>query len=78
MAEAQNAMAEEGNALKSPLETYSEGYTTNQTTEDPSDSSSDSILAQSILASNDFEDKASRQSYYYEDQQEVFVAAWRL
>ncbi|KAG1322018.1 hypothetical protein G6F62_010484 [Rhizopus arrhizus] len=59
MAEAQNAMAEEGNALKSSF-------------------SSDSILAQSILASNDFEDKPSRQSYYYEDQQEVFVAAWRL
>ncbi|KAG1151402.1 hypothetical protein G6F37_001184 [Rhizopus arrhizus] len=65
-------MEEEGDALESSLKTDSEGYTTNQTTEDPSDSSSDSILAQSILVSNYFKDETSRQSDYYEDQQEVF------
>ncbi|KAG1044387.1 hypothetical protein G6F43_011463 [Rhizopus delemar] len=66
------AVAEEGNVLEPSLETDSESYTTNQITEDPSDSSSDSILAQSILVSNDFEDETSKQSDYYEDQQEVF------
>ncbi|KAG1169999.1 hypothetical protein G6F36_011988 [Rhizopus arrhizus] len=66
------AVAEEGNVLEPSLETDSESYTTNQITEDPSGSSSDSILAQSILVSNDFEVEASKQSDYYEDQQEVF------
>ena len=65
------AMAEESDVLESSLATDSAGYTTNQTTEDPSDSSSDSILAQSILVSNDFENETSRQSDDYEDQQEV-------
>ncbi|KAG1167610.1 hypothetical protein G6F46_004840 [Rhizopus delemar] len=62
-------MAEEGDVLEFSLETDSKGYITNQTTEDPSNSSSDFTLAQSILAFNGFEDDISRQSDYYENQQ---------
>jgi hypothetical protein len=72
------AVAEERNVLEPFLETDSEGYTTNQTTEDPSGSSNDSILAQSILVSNDLKMKHLDNPIIMKISKKFSLAAWRL
>lgn len=64
-------MVKEGYVPKSSVETDSTGVTTDQSTEAPTSSSSDTVLAQSILVPNDIEDETSGQSNYNEDKQEI-------
>lgn len=71
-------MVKEGYVPKSSVETDSADVTTDQSTEAPTSSSSDTVLAQSILVPNDIEDETSGQSNYNEDKQEFYLAAWIL